>query len=248
VQNTPITPVTLTGSGGAGGPYTFTATGLPSGLTISTTGTISGTPTASGNFDYTVTVTDQMGNQGMVNCSVTVSTGPPIARGDTATIGFWHNKNGQGLIDAVNGGPKSTALGNWLASNFPYLYGAMSSNNLTNQPNTAVAALFLKFFGMSGQKTNAQIMAGALAAYVTNTSLSGGIYAKSYGFNTSSTGTGGHTYNVGSNGTAIGLVNNKSYTVLQLLQQANLDTKNGTFNANAFNDIFDGINQGGDIQ
>ena len=45
VQGVAITPVTMTGSGGAGGPYTFTATGLPPGLSISTSGTISGTPT-----------------------------------------------------------------------------------------------------------------------------------------------------------------------------------------------------------
>jgi hypothetical protein len=32
-----------------------------------------------------------------------------------------------------------------------------------------------------------------------------------------------------------------------LLQQANLQKKNGTFNANAFNVIFDGINSAGDI-
>ena len=42
-------------------------------------------------------------------------------------------------------------------------------------------------------------------------------------------------------------MNNTSYTVLQLLQQANLDVANGTFNANAFNDIFNGINTTGDI-
>jgi hypothetical protein len=35
--------------------------------------------------------------------------------------------------------------------------------------------------------------------------------------------------------------------VLQLLQQANLTTQNGTFNGTALNTIFDGINQGGDI-
>ena len=50
-----------------------------------------------------------------------------------------------------------------------------------------------------------------------------------------------------SNGSAIGLTNDASYTVLQLLQQANLMKKNGTFNATAFNAIFDGINQLGDI-
>ena len=92
------------GSGGAGGPYTFTATGLPAGLTISANGTISGTPTVSGTFNYTVTVTDKEGHRGTVNCSVFVAapvTAQPIATGDTATIGFWHNDNGQALNPVV---------------------------------------------------------------------------------------------------------------------------------------------------
>ena len=73
-----LSPVTMIGSGGAGGPYTFSATGLPAGLTMSTSGTISGTPTVSGTFSYTVTVKDSAGNTGTVNCSVTVLT-PPTA-------------------------------------------------------------------------------------------------------------------------------------------------------------------------
>jgi hypothetical protein len=77
IQGTPITPVTMTGSGGVGGPYTFSATGLPAGLTMSSSGTISGTPTVNGTFNYTVTVTDSAGNKGTVNCSVTVA--PPIS-------------------------------------------------------------------------------------------------------------------------------------------------------------------------
>lgn len=77
VQGTPITPVTMVGSGGCGGPYTFSATGLPAGLTMASDGTISGTPTVSGTFPYTVTVTDACSNTGAVNCSVTVQ--PPGA-------------------------------------------------------------------------------------------------------------------------------------------------------------------------
>ncbi len=77
IQGVAITPVTMTGSGGVGGPYTFSATGLPPGITISTGGTISGIPTSSGTFLYTVTVTDSAGNKGTVNCSVTVGPPPP---------------------------------------------------------------------------------------------------------------------------------------------------------------------------
>lgn len=72
VQGTAITPVTLSGTGGTGGPYTFSATGLPTGLMMSTGGTISGTPTVNGTFPYTVTVNDKDLNVGTVNCSVMV--------------------------------------------------------------------------------------------------------------------------------------------------------------------------------
>jgi hypothetical protein len=336
VQGTPITPVTMIATGGTGTGYTFSATGLPSGVTMSSSGTISGTPTVSGTFNYTVTVKDSAGDIGTVHCSVTVSksgtpplvltcatstgqvgspyssalvasggvppytsyaitsgslppgltlntstgaitgtpttagtfsfnatvvdsrgatagtatascsitigkTSQPLCKGDTATIGFWHNKNGQALIKSLNGGANSTALATWLTTNFPNLYG---SYNL--KTNTDVANLFLTFFGVSGAKTNAQILAGALAAYVTDSGLAGTV-AASYGFNVSSSGTGAKTYNTGSDGTAIGLLNNTSYTIMQLLQQANKIAPFNSTEANALNDIFDGINQTGDI-
>ncbi|HET9516103.1 MAG TPA: putative Ig domain-containing protein [Actinoplanes sp.] len=44
-----------------GGPLTFAATGLPTGLSISPTGLITGTPTAEGIFEGRVTVTDSGG-------------------------------------------------------------------------------------------------------------------------------------------------------------------------------------------
>jgi hypothetical protein len=75
-QGSPIKPVTLVGSGGAGGPYTFSAKGLPAGLSISSSGTISGTPTVNGTFNYTVTVTDSKGNKATFNCSIKVC--PPV--------------------------------------------------------------------------------------------------------------------------------------------------------------------------
>jgi uncharacterized protein (TIGR03437 family) len=42
-------------------PYSFSATGLPQGLSLSTSGAISGTPKAAGNFPITVQVTDSTG-------------------------------------------------------------------------------------------------------------------------------------------------------------------------------------------
>src|SRR5512147_1063516 len=73
----------MVAGGGSGGPYSFSATGLPAGLTMSTGGVISGTPTVSGTFSYTVTITDKDGHAGSVNCSVTVA--PPVSA-DCAVI------------------------------------------------------------------------------------------------------------------------------------------------------------------
>jgi hypothetical protein len=183
------------------------------------------------------------------SATVTVTTPPPttpLAHGDTATIGFWQNKNGQALIKSLNGGPTSTALATWLATNFPNLYGANAgASNLTGKTNTDVAALFMQDFSVRGMKTDAQILGAALAVYVTDSDLSGTAGTK-YGFNVSSSGTGAKLYNVGSNGSEIGLQDNQSYTVFALLKQADLQKGLGTFDANAFNSIFDGINQLGD--
>jgi large repetitive protein len=56
---------TLTGVGGTG-PYTFsvTAGALPPGLSLSSAGVISGTPTSSGNFGFTATAVDSLGAPG----------------------------------------------------------------------------------------------------------------------------------------------------------------------------------------
>jgi hypothetical protein len=56
---------TLTASGGTA-PYSYAVTSgaLPAGLTLNTTGTLSGTPTAGGTFNFTVTATDGAASPG----------------------------------------------------------------------------------------------------------------------------------------------------------------------------------------
>lgn len=51
---------TITASGGVGSyTYALTAGALPAGMSLSSAGVLSGTPTAGGNFSFTVTATDQ---------------------------------------------------------------------------------------------------------------------------------------------------------------------------------------------
>ena len=66
----------LAASGGVP-PYSWSLTSgpLPAGLTLSGTGVISGTPTASGSFPITVKVTDTLMNTASADLTVTINTG-----------------------------------------------------------------------------------------------------------------------------------------------------------------------------
>jgi len=177
-----------------------------------------------------------------------------VRTGDTATIGFWHNKNGQALIKAMNGSVNSTALGNWLAASFPNMYGSgTGANNMSGKTNAQVAASFLTKFNVTGQKLDAQVMAVALALYSTNSTLAGGSYAAGYGFAVSSGGIGGRTFNIGSSGAAFGVSNNTNRSITNILKAANQRAVGGslwngdtTLRTQA-NSVFDGINVQGDI-
>jgi hypothetical protein len=231
-----------------------------------TVGATGGFPACIGSFDATLTDGTgttysprciEIGNTASqiysesVTCPVTF---PPLGPGDTATIGFWHNKNGQAVIEALNGSASSTALATWLATNFPHLFGKLAGDT-----NTEVAAAYETAFGNVGgvqRNTYAQVFSTALASYATSTTLAGSDpLAGHFGFNTSPGGTGAKSYNVGSDGAAAGVANGTSLTVAQLLAIANMNynSTTGLFYAgnqaltSMLNDIFNGINQGGDI-
>ncbi len=72
---TAITSFTMSASGGTA-PYTWSATGLPAGVTIgSSSGTVSGTPSTAGTYNVTVTATASAGGSGSTSFTFTVSTG-----------------------------------------------------------------------------------------------------------------------------------------------------------------------------
>jgi hypothetical protein len=89
VVGTPVS-LQLSASGGTA-PYTFSATGLPAGLSISSSGLISGTPTATGTSSVTVTATDSASRTGSTTFTWTVtSTGgscDAVTNGTDVTIG-----------------------------------------------------------------------------------------------------------------------------------------------------------------
>jgi hypothetical protein len=97
--------------------------------------------------------------------------------GLTGTIGFWANNNGQQMIKLLNvtstaQAGTSTALGNWLASNFPNIYGISSSPNYFAGKTTAyIASRYVQLFNGSSPKTDAQFLALCFAIYTTTKEL-----------------------------------------------------------------------------
>jgi hypothetical protein len=72
---TAISSFTLSASGGTS-PYTWSATGLPPGVSIgSSTGTVSGTPTTAGTYNVTATAAASGGGSGSTTFTFTISGG-----------------------------------------------------------------------------------------------------------------------------------------------------------------------------
>ena len=169
--------------------------------------------------------------------------------GKTATVSFWANKNGQTLIKYFNVNDtkkagSSTALGNWLATNFPKIYGVRNTPNYFSGKNTShIASRFLQLAAMASPQADAQTLAAALNIYATtmelNSTAFGRLYAWQRGFilsnQSSSSNLRNTTWNVGSNGEAFAATSgttlvsadNQSLSVWTLLQRANSFAVNG---------------------
>jgi hypothetical protein len=238
--------------------------GLPDGR--DTPGTVDGVPTGSiaANDTFSGVVLPYGGSFGEnYNFGELPAGADGVAAGQTATIGFWQNRNGQALVQSLNGGPTATQLGHWLAATFPNLYGPL--DGLTN---ARVAAYYNTLFARTAQaapagppKVDAQVMATALAVYVTNQSLAG-TTAAAYGFQVTADGVGTRTVNVSGNGAAFGVADNSTHTVLDLLLAADARSHAGLLcdaDANGLigatetgyrtqvNDVFSAINEAGDV-
>lgn len=77
----------LSASGGTA-PYTFSTTSgsLPTGISLSSAGVFSGTPTVSGTFNFTITTTDANGFSGARAYSLVIAAQAPVAGAVTATV------------------------------------------------------------------------------------------------------------------------------------------------------------------
>jgi prepilin-type N-terminal cleavage/methylation domain-containing protein len=121
----------LAASGGAV-PLTWTATGLPTGLSISTTGLISGTPTTSGTYSVVVRATDGFGLFGDAAFSWTIT--PPV---QITTPSAQAGEVGVAVSSLQVVATAGTTPYSWSASGLPTGLSINSSGRISGTPTAA---------------------------------------------------------------------------------------------------------------
>ncbi|WP_343630983.1 choice-of-anchor J domain-containing protein [Fluviicola sp.] len=141
----------LSQTGALGTPnFAVTAGALPPGLTLSASGTISGTPTATGTFNFTVTVSDNSGCSGSQAYSlttvcpanpITFSPAPALCSNSSAyTLVEGSPAGGSYSGTGVSGGTFSPASGTQTVTyDLTDAYGCAHSSNYTVTVNNAPA-------------------------------------------------------------------------------------------------------------
>lgn len=128
---------TLAGSGGTT-PYTWTATGVPSPLALSTAGVLSGTPTTAGTSSIAVTVTDSSTPTHQTATATLVLTtnpftAPPVAITTTSLPAGTQNVPYNATVGASGG----TAPYTFSATNMPPGLSISTGGNITGTPTSS---------------------------------------------------------------------------------------------------------------
>jgi len=110
--------------------------GMPPGIGISSTGLISGTPTASGTFSFTVQVTDSLaGFPGIATRQVTITIGSPNGGVNPTSLTFASQTVG------TTSAAQTATLSNSVAATAPLSINAISISGDYSQTNTCGATL-----------------------------------------------------------------------------------------------------------
>jgi uncharacterized protein (TIGR03437 family) len=145
----------VSASGGTA-PYTYTGTGAPAGITVSSFGSVSGTTTQTGNFSLSITATDGSGTQAAATFTLLINPAPPLAvPGGTLTSTSVQTPISQ-TISATGGAPPYT---------FSLLSGSLPTG-LTLQPSGTITGVPLNAgtFGFTVRATD-KTGASAVGSY-----------------------------------------------------------------------------------
>ncbi|WP_405593075.1 putative Ig domain-containing protein [Streptomyces sp. NBC_01190] len=162
----------------SGQSLSYSASGLPAGLSISSSGLISGTPTTAGTYSVTVTATDSTGASGSASFTWTVSTsgggGGCTAGQLLANPGFesgatsWTESSG--VIDNSTGAPAHSGFYKaWLDG-----YGTTHTDTLSQSvtiPSTCTSATFTYYLSITTAETSTTTAYDKLTVQAGSTTL-----------------------------------------------------------------------------
>jgi hypothetical protein len=208
---------TLTASGGTG-PYSFAVTSgaLPAGLSLSSTGAITGTPSAGGSFTVTVQVSDGNANTGSRSFSFNVGTNSLTLNPTVLSNGTQGNAYSQAVNVGGGSGPVTFAL---LSGTLPAGLSLNASTGvISGTPAGSGASSFTvqatDGAGNTGSKTFT-VNIGAASLLLNPASLPAGTrgtpYSQAVG---ASGGTGPYSYIVSAGALPAGLALNSSTGVI----------------------------------
>src|SRR5262249_2711990 len=126
-------------------------------------------------------------------------------------------------------------------------------NDLAGQSNASVASFFQSRFMVKDQRLDAQVLATALAVYVTDGTLDSTGVGTQYEFTVGGNGVATATVNVGASGAAFGVADNTVMAVMDVLLAADSQAVNGvlyngdTAKRSKANAVFSAINQAGGL-
>jgi hypothetical protein len=177
--------VTLNATGGTA-PYTWSisAGALPGGLTLSSSGAITGTPTTAGTFDFTVKATDAANLSGTQPLQIVVNpaAAPPTITTTSLPGGTAGTKYGPQNLGVSGGTPPYT----WSisAGSLPTGLTLASNGTISGTPTTAGTSSFTvkvtDAANLSGTQPLQIVIAAASVPTITATALSSGTVGAAY--------------------------------------------------------------------
>ena len=195
----------VTATGGTT-PYNFSGTGLPAGLSISTAGQISGTPTAAGNFTISVTVFDASSPVQTKTGNVTIVIAPPaLTLTTTSLLGGTVNVVYSAAVTATGGTTPYNFSGTGLPAGLSISLSGQISGTPTAAGNFTIAVTVSDASSPVQTKTgNVTIAIAPQPLAITTGSLPGGMVGVQYNANLGASG-GIQPYNFGASGLPAGL-------------------------------------------
>ena len=165
-------------------PHTWSVTGLPAGLTATSAGAISGTPSQAGSSNVTARVTDAAGATATRSWSVTIA--PPVA---IATASLPNGTVGASYTAQLNA-TGGTSPHTWSVSGLPPGLTASSAGAISGTPTQAgpfnVSARITDDAGATATRSYSVTIAPAVA--ISTSSLPNGIVGAAYSAQLNATG------------------------------------------------------------